>query len=265
MKAKPKLLLLTNSLNSDPEEDIFLFRHLKKHFVVEFCHLLDTLRYERKDAVFLIRNVWPTHVYQREFERIAKRWKQKKITTYNSLDGKGDLLGKKYLIELYKQGYPVIPTYTIARAKSHLKAKRYIIKQVFGADGSGAKIVTSLKGVKQSRSHIVQPLVTFTEEFAFYFLDNTFQYALRFKNKLSNHTIKVYQPTKKEIALAQRFVNWNTMSYGIQRVDMLSLKNNTLLVNEIEDFCPYLYLEDLPKKVQTNFISNLIESIKKHA
>jgi hypothetical protein len=168
-------------------------------------------------------------------------------------------------MELYEKGYPVVPSYTIARAKSHLKAKRYIIKPVFGADGSGIKVVTSLKDVRPSQGYIVQPFINFVEELAFYFLDNTFQYALRFKNKLSNHTVKVYQPTKKEIALAQRFVNWNTMSYGIQRVDMLRLKKNTLLVNEIEDFCPYLYLEDLPKKVQTNFISNLIESIKKHA
>jgi hypothetical protein len=81
MKAKPQLVLLTNSLNSDPEEDIFLSHHLQKHFAVEFAYPLDTLKYEGKNILFLIRNIWPTHVYQKEIERIVKRWKRKKIAT----------------------------------------------------------------------------------------------------------------------------------------------------------------------------------------
>ncbi len=261
MKVKPKILLLTNPLNEDPQEDLFLYQRLKRSFNVQFCHPLDTLPFERKNTLFLIRNIWPTHVYQKEFEKAARRWKRKGIKTYNSLDGRADLLGKNYLMELHQKGYSVVPTYTIKQAKKQLNARKYVIKPLFGADGSSMRVVNSLKGIKLSRSQIVQPLIHFEEELAFYFLDNKFHYALRFKNKLQSHTTKLYLPTRKEIVLAQKFVDWNTMSYGIQRVDVLRQANNTLLMNEIEDFCPYLYLEDLSKKTQTKFISSLINSL----
>ena len=211
----------------------------------------------------IIRNIWPTHLYQLEWIKVETSIAQSNIYTYNPLIGKGDRMGKKYLIALFKSKYAVIPSVERVEDLLALGAPEYYwIKPQFGCDGFGASKVNERKLKKLDLTgYIIQPYVEFSDEPSFFFIDNIFVYAITMPNRLLDNNIEQYEPTPEEIEWARSFVEWNDLPYGIQRIDAVRTRDGQLLLTEIEDLCPYLYLESIDPVNRENVLHKLKESI----
>ena len=108
---------------------------------------------------------------------------------------------------------------------------------------------------------LIQPLIDFEYEVSFYFLDNVFQYALFAPYKNKRWELIEYLPSPDDLLFAKRFVEWNHISHGIQRVDAFRLPDDSLLLVELEDFNPFLSLEALEKKKREDFIQAFIAAL----
>lgn len=174
-----------------------------------------------------------------------------------NFDGKFDGSGKQYLVELYKKGYPVIPTVDNINDVSKLpECAAYLLKPHNGLDGFG---IVSLpkEQLKQHFNHnyVIQPKLDFVSEVQFYFVGNKLEYALEFSpSKVPVYPIPtIYAYTKKEQLLAQTFADLSPNYNGVQRIDFLKT-NQGLLLLEIEDSSPYLDLESVSYYKRTTFI-----------
>lgn len=261
-KEKKRILLLTN-FNNGTREDFILSKYLKKYFNVVVSDLNNCKKYESNADLILIRNLWPIEeLGQSSIIRSVLRWKIRGIKTYSYISFKKPKIRKTYLISLLEKGYPVIPT---IKNKSHLEklgsAQKFLIKPVFGCDGRGQKILSEegLRAFKK-RGYVIQPFIKFKKEIGFYFIDGQFQYAVSCRHKLK-YDSKIYRPANKEIDWATRFVEWNNLLYGIQRVDACLDLNGNLLLTEIEDTSFYLNFNLLSEKERKIFIKNLARSI----
>lgn len=76
--------------------------------------------------------------YKDYFKRFLEEVKEKGVITFNSFDGKADIQGKDYLLQLTQEGYPVIPTVEHTEDLSRLgSADRFVVKLKEGADSIG--------------------------------------------------------------------------------------------------------------------------------
>ena len=261
-----KILFLTNMDNDAADEDRYLVKNLSEHFEIVVSHPLKCGQYLPSVAGIIIRNIWPTHEYRKEWTDISNHILDLRIPTYNPLTGKGDTQGKNYLVDLYKANFPVIPSIDeVADLNELPESELYWIKPKYSCDGVGAKKISKQAILKSAlRDYIIQPYVDFKSEPSFYFIDNQFSYAVAMPNRLDDKDLKFYEPTEKDLDFAQGFVNWNRLPYGIQRVDAVRTKNGELLLTEIEDLAGYLYLLEIDVKNRKRITSQLVDSIKLH-
>ena len=83
-------------------------------------------------------------------------------------------------------------------------------------------------------------------------------------HRIENYkAFEIYAPTKEDLAFAQLFVDWNTLEYGIQRIDAVRTKEGKLLLTEIEDISEVLYLREMDEENRNRVVGLLVESIKK--
>jgi hypothetical protein len=240
------------------KEDLLVTGQLQADFDVLICHPLHTEPFEELVDLVVIRNSGPTIYYQAYFDAFKKRVVQKGILTYNALTGRGDMAGKEYLLALTKEGYPVIPTIDRIEDLHCLPATdRYIVKPKQGADSIGLQHATAqtLPTIHQD-GYLIQPHVDFEYEVSFYFIDAALQYALYAPDKNRRWQLEKYEPTAEDLLFAQRFIQWNTIAHGIQRVDACRTKEGSLLLVELEDLNPFLSLELLDGATQAQFIAN---------
>ncbi|MFD8596711.1 hypothetical protein ACFV1L_17085 [Kitasatospora sp. NPDC059646] len=246
------------------DEDVFLTSRLREEFDVALCHPRDAAALmDRFDAV-VVRNSGPVLGYREQFDEFRRRAGARGTLVHNPLTGRGDMAGKGYLLELTAAGYPVIPTVD-RPADAHLlpPAERYVVKPAAGADSIGLSVVAraELAGLRQD-GVLVQPLVDFRYEVSFYFVDDAFQYALYAPDPSRRWELTPYHPTPDDLAFARRFVDWNTLSHGIQRVDACRTADGGLLLVELEDLNPYLSLDVLPPAQREAFVVALAASIR---
>lgn len=206
--------------------------------------------------------------YKEKFDAFRNRIISKNLLTYNSFNGKADMNGKEYLIELTNSNYPVIPTIDTINSISKLPdLEKYIIKPKDGADSIGMEFVlkAELPGKVNSdlKNTLVQPFINFDYEVSFYFIDNEFQYALYAPDKDKRWELVEYKPTLEDLEFANRFTDWNNINCGIQRVDACRTKLGELLLVELEDLNPYLSLLELKNETRLNFVANLKISLQK--
>ncbi len=263
---RQSLLLLTNSSNDALEEDRFLAEKMGEKFDVTVCHPLECENHEDAFDGILMRNIWPTHEHSEEFEEMKQRFKRKNLRTYNHLSGGGDMQQKGYLLELFKEGYPVIPSISTVKDLPNLhELNDFFVKPVDSCDGIGSRRLSREELLHASLSNvIIQPFMEFTEEIMFYFIDGTFHHALHTKKKLENFPVEHYTPTDTDLLFAQKFIEWNALPYGIQRIDAIRVHNGDLLLTEIEDWCPYLYLLELDADTRVNFLKHIHISLMKN-
>ncbi|MGW6389359.1 hypothetical protein ACWFR1_02390 [Streptomyces sp. NPDC055103] len=245
------------------DEDIHLTARLRADFDLALCHPLDAAALmEGFDAV-VVRNSGPVLAYEKEYEAFRARALALGTRVYNPLHGRGDMAGKQYLLDLTAAGYPVIPTVDRPEDLHRLPAAtEYAVKPKAGADSIGLRFLPpeELPGLVYDEL-LVQPRVPFRYEVSFYFVDDLFQYALYAPDPERRWILEPYEPTAEDLVLARRFIDWNTLDHGIQRVDACRTPEGELLLVELEDLNPYLSLDRVPEPVRERFAATLVRSL----
>ncbi|MGW6021465.1 hypothetical protein [Streptomyces sp. NPDC055099] len=270
--AKPRLLLVTDLAYEARgrrycDEDIALASRLREDFDTALCHPLDAAALMDSFDAVLIRNSGPVLHYQEAFDAFRTRALASGTRVHNQLTGSADMAGKQYLVDLTAQGHPVIPTVDRLTDVDKLPdTAEYVIKPKLGADSIGLKILSRAElreHVGDGDTFLVQPRVDFTYEVSFYFVDDTFQYALHAPHSDKRWVLEPYTPSAADLVFAQRFVDWNTVTHGIQRVDACRTRSGDLLLVELEDLNPYLSLDLVPREHRDAFITHLKASLHK--
>ncbi|MEU9206692.1 hypothetical protein AB0D27_01730 [Streptomyces sp. NPDC048415] len=247
------------------DEDDFLTSRLRDEFDVAVCHPLDAASLMDGFDVVVVRNSGPVLNYQAQYDAFRERAITRGVRVYNELSGKGDMSGKGYLLELTAAGYPVIPTVDRAQDLGRLpEADAYVVKPKLGADSIGLEFVSRERLSEMAYGDVlVQPRIDFRYEVSFYFVDRTLQYALYAPQPDRRWALEPYEPTDADREFAQRFVDWNDIAYGIQRVDACRAPGGELLLVELEDLNPYLSLDVLSPDARDAFVASMKSSLRK--
>lgn len=241
------------------DEDIFLTSRLRERFVIAVCHPLDVVALMDTFDVVVVRNSGPVVHYRAQYDEFRDRATECGVRVYNELTGKADMAGKQYLLDLSGAGFPVIPTIDRPQDLGHLpEVGDYVVKPKRGADSAGLEFVSwdrlwevTYDGV------LVQPRIDFQYEVSFYFVDSVFRYALFARRPDQRWKLEPYEPTAADLDFAQRFIDWNDMAHGIQRVDACRTQDGELLLVELEDLNPYLSLDRLPAETRDVVIAEI--------
>lgn len=246
------------------EEDLYITSQLKEHFNILIGNPQQALAFLDKADFIVFRNTGPVAFYQEYFNEFVKAVNLNGIATFNSFDGKADMKGKQYLLDLFEQDFPVIPTIN-SLDNLHLlpNSDQYIIKLKNGADSIGMEKVSKAElNNTKLEDKLIQPFIDFEYEVSFYFINDEFQYALYAPDKSKRWELKTYNASVEDLKFAQRFIDWNSMQRGIQRVDACKLKDRSLLLVELEDLNPFLSLDTLKEETRDKFILNFIQALK---
>jgi hypothetical protein len=244
------------------EEDLFLSRELAADFDLVLCppkaaaaFLLDV------DGV-LFRNAGPVAGFAAEYVAFQEVARAHGVKVFNQLTGKADMCGKQYLVDLYGAGFPVIPTVDRRADLDRLPASSsYVVKPKDGADSSGLRRLdgAALRALSAAEldGQVVQPAIDFVYEVSFYFLNDRFHYALHAPRPEERWRLETYEPSADDLRFARRFIAWNDIDQGIQRVDAVRTRGGDLLLMELEDINPFLSLDRLPEAVRDAFVGEL--------
>lgn len=268
--ARPRLLYVTDLAypargRRYGDEDVLLTSRLRADFDLALCHPLDAAALMDAFDAVVVRNSGPVLGYQDAHEAFRERALRDGVRVYNPLTGRADMAGKQYLLDLGAAGYPVIPTVDRA-ADLHLlpAADRYVVKPKLGADSRGLEIVTPDRLPALAGDDVlVQPFVDFAYEVSFYFVDQDFQYALSAPDPGRRWQLQPYEPTPADLDFARRFIDWNTLAYGIQRVDACRAPGGELLLVELEDLNPYLSLDAVDAGTRDAFVAATTRSLRR--
>lgn len=97
------------------EEHLFLTGQLRKDFDLVICNPKDMNKFTEDFDLTIFRNAGPIANFKEEYDLFRQNISSKKLNTYNSFNGKGDMNGKDYLIELTNKGFDVIKTIDICK------------------------------------------------------------------------------------------------------------------------------------------------------
>ena len=262
---KPRILFLTNKGNEAPEEDNMLIAYLADDFDLLVSHPLECLPFLNTVDGIVIRNIWPTHEYQEDWDDIKTYIRDSDLPVYNPLDFKGDIEGKDYLVVLYNKGYPVIPSIDRVKDLDRLPpCEYYWIKPKKSCDGVGAEKLNRNELLqKNPKGYIIQPYMEFECEPSFFFIDNQFHHSISEKHRLLCDNVDSYIPASGDLDFAIQFVNWGGLAYGTQRIDAIRTRDGKLLLTEIENLSPYLYLGEIGEKNRGTFLEAIRISMVK--
>lgn len=247
------------------EEDLYVTSKMKPHFNLLIGHPQQALSNLTCADLVVFRNTGPVMNYKQYFNRFVDEVNRSKILTYNSFDGKADMRGKDYLLQLTRKGFPVIPTIDNLENLSLLgPTDQYIVKLKDGADSIGMKKLGKEDLLQQKLSNqLVQPFIDFVYEVSFYYIDGVFQYALYAPDTKKRWDLKEYEASTTDLAFADQFIQWNKMARGIVRVDACRLRDDTLLLVELEDLNPFLSLDVLSNEKREHFIDQFIAALNR--
>lgn len=264
MQKKYKILILSNRVHEDANEDKFILDSFKKDgcdvkmLWVDYDEKLD-----KEFDVIIRRNTWVEEAdeilkYQYFNDKLKSRLVNKNIKTVNliGLDG----LGKQYLVDLYKNKERVIPSYdNVMDALKENLSNEYILKEInsFGS-GLGQRVVSKEDLMTQFKiGDLIQPKINFKSEVQCYFVGDKLMYSFEFiPSKYPDYpTPKKIELTSNEKILAQHFASYSNLKVGFQRIDFLRQDNNELILLEIEDNSPYMDLEELDSQTRCNVIN----------
>ncbi|MFD0373217.1 hypothetical protein [Streptomyces sp. NPDC059071] len=266
--ARPRLLYVTDLAYPARgrrycDEDIDLTARLRGAFDLALCHPRDAAALMDGFDAVVVRNSGPVLHYQETYDAFRARARALGTRVYNPLHGRGDMAGKQYLLDLTAAGLPVIPTVDRPEHLDRLPAAAaYAVKPKAGADSIGLEFVPYERLAELSYGDVlVQPRVDFRYEVSFYFVDDRFQYALYAPDPERRWVLEPYEPAEADLAFARRFVDWNTLDHGIQRVDACRTREGGLLLVELEDLNPYLSLDRVPEPVRERFVEAMTDSL----
>ncbi|MFI0982070.1 hypothetical protein ACH4SP_34310 [Streptomyces sp. NPDC021093] len=247
------------------DEDILLSSRLREDFDVALCHPLDAAALMDGFDAVVVRNSGPVLHYPQEYDAFRARALEKGVRVYNPLNGRGDMAGKQYLLDLTRAGLPVIPTVDRLQDLAALPdTDLYAVKPKAGADSIGLEFVAreSLPGLATGEN-LIQPRIDFRYEVSFTYVDDAFQYALHAPDPERRWELVPYEPSEADLDFARRFIDWNTLDHGIQRVDACRAPDGELLLVELEDLNPYLSLDRLDDRTRDAFVDSLKVSLRR--
>ncbi len=265
--------ILTNFKECCTEEDYIIAKSF-----AEDGHKVDLLDfpvefdYENVYDLVVLKNAWDLNqkTYKNYFAQLDKffeKLNKSNCKIVSSLDGNFnfDKYGKKYMVDLYKMGYKVVPTIDDLSDLEKLPVvKSYIKKPYVAYDGFDMQII-SRKDLKNLSLHkeVLQPKLEFISEVQIYFINDEFQYALEFTpskwpNYPTPHEIK---PNQKYIDEAVKVIHLNDASCSFNRVDFLRLNKEEMIILEFADSNPNLSLPLLSKETLNKFLKNFKTAI----
>ena len=246
------------------DEDILMASRLREHFDVAMCHPLDTVALMDAFDLVMIRNSGPVLYYRQAWDAFRTEALRRGTRVYNPLHGRGDMAGKHYLLALTEAGYPVIPTVdSIAHLDRLPDAARYAVKPVDGADSIGLEFLPREQlDARVTDARLIQPRIDFAHEVSFYFVDDTFHYALYAPDPARRWDLVPYAASAADIEFAETFVAWNTLDHGIQRIDACRTHEGDLLLVELEDLNPYLSLERVADDDRVTMTDAVVTSLR---
>ncbi|TXL92412.1 hypothetical protein [Streptomyces sp. IB2014 016-6] len=247
------------------DEDILFSSRLRRDFTVATCHPADAARLMGDFDAVVVRNSGPVLHYREVYDDFRERAAADGVRVYNPLTGRGDMAGKQYLVELSAEGLPVIPTVDRAEDLGRLPdADAYVVKPKDGADSIGMRFVPRdrLSDLGDLRDTLVQPRIPFRYEVSFYFVDHDFQYALHAPDPDRRWELVPYRAKAVDLDFARKFIDWNTLDHGIQRVDACRAPDGELLLVELEDLNPFLSLGLLDEATRDAFIARTAVSLR---
>ncbi|MEU1126540.1 hypothetical protein ABZ371_23975, partial [Streptomyces sp. NPDC005899] len=246
------------------DEDIFLSSRLRGTFDIALCHPRDAAALMDGFDAVLVRNSGPVLHYQEAYDAFRARALRTGARVHNTLDGLGDMAGKQYLVDLSRAGFPVIPTVDRAADLGLLPPSAgYVVKPKLGADSVGLRFTDEPELPRDSDGTLlVQPRIDFRYEVSFYFVDHDFQYALHAPHPERRWVLEPYGPSAGDLEFARGFVEWNTLTHGVQRVDACRTQDGELLLVELEDLNPYLSLDRVPEAAREAFVARLAASVR---
>lgn len=268
MAVRPSILLVTD-LSYDAsgrrygDEDVWLASRLRTAVDLALCHPLDAAGLMGRFDAVMVRNSGPVLHYRTEYDAFRDKAIREGVPVYNPLNGRGDMAGKGYLVDLTRRGEPVIPTVASLDDLDRLPASdRYVAKPVGGADSIGLEVVDRDQlPTRTGDGILIQPWIELRDEVSFYFVDDAFQYALYAPDPQRRWALETYEPSPDDLAFARRFIDFNTLEHGIQRVDAGRTRGGDLLLIELEDHNPFLSLDLLTEQVREAFIAATIDSL----
>jgi len=247
------------------EEDIYITNRLKDYFDVVLCNPINAESYEDFVDLIVFRNTGGIKGFKAVYDDFVTRVKKKGIKTFNEFAGKADMCGKQYLLELTKKHYPVIPTVaSLSDLKLLPDTNRYVTKPIDGADSIGLRFITKeeLQEIDTTGGGtLIEPAIDFAYEVSLYFINDKFEYALYAPNKEKRWELERYHCNDEDIEFAQKFIQWNGIKHGIQRVDACRTKDGKLLLVELEDLNPYLSILDLDENTREAFMRDFIHAL----
>ncbi|WP_333740886.1 hypothetical protein [Streptomyces sp. IBSBF 2806] len=245
------------------DEDIFLTSRLRDAFDIALCHPLDAATLMDAFDGVVVRNSGPVLHYQKQYDAFREQATARGARIYNPLSGRGDMAGKQYLLDLTAAGYPVIPTVDRPEDLNLLpEVGQYAVKPKAGADSIGLTFLPRKELDDLTYGDVlVQPRVDFRYEVSFYYVDDAFQYALHAPDPQRRWVLEPYEPTDADLGFARRFIDWNTLDHGIQRVDACRAQDGELLLVELEDLNPYLSLNLVPEQTRDSFVESMTSSL----
>jgi hypothetical protein len=213
---------------------------------------------DRFDLV-LVRNTGPVMNYREVYLSFREHMARSGTRVVTDLGAKADALGKDYLMEMSRAGFPVIPTIDRRQDLALLPAGDLLMKPLLGADSHGMRVVSHDALPADLTGFLVQPKLDIDHELSYVYVDNEFLYALRTGE--SRWQLQQFQPSAVELEFAQSFIDWNDVVHGVQRVDACRTRDGQLLLVELEDLNPYLSLDVLDRATQEKFVEALTHSL----
>ncbi|MEU6478702.1 hypothetical protein ABZ858_17735 [Streptomyces sp. NPDC047017] len=247
------------------DEDVRLTARLREDHDLALCHPRDAAALMAAFDAVVVRNSGPVLGYPDAYEEFRSRALATGARVYNPLTGRADMAGKRYLLDLTAAGLPVIPTVDRPEDLHRLPAgDRYVVKPKQGADSIGLRVTTADRLPELADGTVlVQPHIDFLHEISFCFVDADFQYALHAPDPGRRWELRPYEPTGADLEFARRFIDWNTLGHGIQRVDACRAPDGGLLLVELEDLNPYLSLDALDDTRREAFVTAFRASLRR--
>jgi hypothetical protein len=267
--SRPSLLLVTDPAypargRRYGDEDVWLAGRLRQAFRVAACSPVDAEALMERFDVVLVRNSGPVMGYREAYESFRAAAASRGVRVVNPLHGRGDMAGKGHLVELSAAGESVIPT-VAAREDLHRlpPSERYLVKARLGADSIGMEVVAAGElETAVAGDVVVQPRLEIEQEVSFVFVGDEFAYALRTVAPGERWRLEPFAPSEDDLAFARRFIAWNALGHGVQRVDGCRTADGRLLLVELEDLNPYLSLDVLGTGARDAFAEALVADLR---
>lgn len=265
--------ILTNFSNGCTEEDFIIAKSFAEDgHKVDLLDFPISLDFQNVYNFLLLKNIWDLNEktyknYLQDFDKIIYKLKQSKCKFVSSFDGNMNFekYGKKYLSDLYNEGYNVVPTISDLSDINKLpKVKQYVKKPFVSYDGFDMQIIDEkeLKDIKLD-NEILQPKLDFISEVQLYFINDKFQYALEYTpSKWPDYpTPHMIKPNKKFVNQAIEIIRLNNASCSFNRVDFLRLNEHDMVILEFADSNPNLSLTMLDNNTLKKFLKNFKHEI----